>query len=169
LTLDGRTHTLGCVRPRAVNLLLTAALSVAVCVPAIAEQDARLGASELQEYYATYKRPEVKYLRTVMNAHLKGESRRDLAYGALKDFDSAYYRSKFIVITIVTPSGGGALMQIMFQDRPDSLFKAWVWEDSHNRNRLELRQFERVDVGPETIAALQKKWKSLLDDKVHAM
>jgi hypothetical protein len=132
-------------------------------------QDVQLTKDQLDEYYAVYKRREVKYLRTVLDAYLAGKPRRDLAFDALRTYDKAYYRSKFIVITIVTPSGGGSLVTLMFQNRPDSLFKAWVWLDQTVENHLELRQFERVDVGPESIAALQKKYRRLLEDKAHAM
>jgi hypothetical protein len=126
---------------------------------------------EVKEYYAVYKRPEVKYLRTVLNAYLAGKPRTDTAYDALRNFDKDYYRSKFIVITIVTPSGGGSLLTLMFQDRPDALFKAWVWMEPMGlkKQQLELRQFERAEVGPESIAALRKKYRRLLNDKAHAM
>lgn len=133
------------------------------------DQEMQLTPEQAKEYYATYKRPEVKYLRTVLNASLKGEQRPDAGFDQLKSVDSAYFRSKFIVITIVTPSGGGSLMTLMFQDRPDTLFKALVWKDSKNPSRLELRQFEKAEVGPESVTALQRKYKRLLADKTHAM
>jgi hypothetical protein len=134
-----------------------------------ASDDIQLTPAQRKEYNDTFQRSEVKYLRQVLNAYVSGKELPDLAYDALKQFDSAYYRSKFIVISSMPPKGGGCQVQLIFQDRPDALFKAWVWRDQGSKRRFELRAFEQVDVGADSIAAIQRKYKRLLEDKVHAM
>lgn len=94
---------------------------------------------DLEGYYRVYKNPFVLYLRKALNAYLANDSsqacifkgavtkdeRSDIVTG-LGAFSEDYYKSKFIVATINDNKENGKDIQIIFQDKPDRIFYAWV-------------------------------------------
>lgn len=94
---------------------------------------------ELKGYYGVYKNPYVVYLRKALNAYLANDSsqacisegavtkeQRDGIITGLDVFSKDYYKSKFIVATIDNNKENGKDIQIIFQDKPDRIFYAWV-------------------------------------------
>ncbi|EKD86860.1 MAG: hypothetical protein ACD_37C00121G0004 [uncultured bacterium] len=140
-----------------------------------------LNQKELEEYYQVYKKPYVQYLRKALNAYLANDSsdisisiaavkedRREGIITGLDAFDKSYYKSKFVVVTINDNIGGGKDIQIMFQDKPDRIFYAWVYELADGT--YELRGFNSKEYfDPETMKEVSEAYKQFLLDKEHAL
>lgn len=58
----------------------------------------------------------------------------------LKSFDKSYYRSKFVVLSSVDSMAGGQELNILFRDKPDKVFVAWVYHYPGN-DYFDLRGF----------------------------
>lgn len=140
-----------------------------------------INSKELEEYYQTYKNPSVIYLREVLNAYLDNDvSKVNITTNALKKtsdenfirgleaFNKEYYKSKFVVLTFIKQKAGGVEMRIMFQDKPDRIFDAWIYRFTDGD--FELRGFasdENYD--PAKIKELNNTYKQFLLDKEHAI
>jgi len=136
---------------------------------------------ELEEYYQTYKNPFVIYLREVLNAYLNNDiTKVNITTNALKKtsdenfirgleaFDKEYYKSKFVVLTFTEHKAKGVELRIMFQDKPDRIFDAWIYRFADGD--FELRGFasdENYD--PVKIKELNNTYKQFLLDKKHAI
>ena len=93
-----------------------------------------------EKYYRVYQNPFVLYLRKALNSYLANDSSQDCIFkGAVTElskegiisgldaFSKDYYKSKFIVTTIDDDiDGNGKGIQIIFQDKPDRIFFAWL-------------------------------------------
>lgn len=139
---------------------------------------------ELEEYYAVYKNPNVIALRQALDMYRTGdtslypdvtileaavsEDKRDGIITGLDSFDKKYYESKFVVLTINQNIGGGADIQIMFQDRPDRIFYGWVYELAGGG--FELRGFNSKEYfDPKVMKELNKAYEVFLSDTEHAL
>ena len=102
---------------------------------------------QLKDYYAVYTTPDVRYLRTLFNAYLKGTAGHDSEFEILRGLSTDYYRSKFIVYSRSPGEFGGT-------QRPDFSGKTrqgllrlglshWGWE-----NGIEIIRTGREDYGP---------------------
>lgn len=136
---------------------------------------------ELEEYYQTYKNPFVIYLREALNAYLDNDiSKVNITSNALiktsdenfirglDAFDKEYYKSKFVVLTFTKHKAKGIELRIMFQDKPDRIFDAWIYRFADGD--FELRGFasdENYDL--EKIKELNNTYKQFLLDKEHAI
>ncbi|MBI4065337.1 hypothetical protein HY409_03130 [Candidatus Gottesmanbacteria bacterium] len=140
-----------------------------------------LNPKELKEYYQVYKKPYVQFLRKALDAYLANDSSGvNISMGAVKEdrregiitgldaFDKSYYKSKFVVVTINDSIAGGKDIQIMFQEKPDRIFYAWVYELADGT--YELRGFNSKEYfDPEKMKQLNETYKQLLLDKDHAL
>jgi hypothetical protein len=140
-----------------------------------------VNSKELEEYYKTYKNPSVIYLREVLNDYLANDiSKVNIAPNALKKtrnenfirgleaFDKKYYKSKFVVLTFTEHKSGGVEIRIMFQDKPDRIFDAWVYR--YSDGDFELRGFSSDEnYDPVKIKELNKTYEQFLLDKKHAI
>jgi len=140
-----------------------------------------VNSKELEEYYQTYKNPFVIYLREVLNAYLNNDiTKVNITTNALKKtsdenfirgleaFDKEYYKSKFVVLTFTEHKAKGVELRIMFQDKPDRIFDAWIYRFADGD--FELRGFasdENYD--PVKIKELNNTYKQFLLDKKHAI
>lgn len=136
---------------------------------------------KIEGYYRVYQNPSVIFLRKALNAYLANDSAgvnismaavqsdtRDGIISGLSSFSKDYYKSKFVVVTIDKSIAGGEDIQILFQEKPDRIFYAWVYQLASGD--YELRGFnskENFD---------QKAFKDTLDyygpllfDKTHAL
>ncbi len=134
----------------------------------IPDEEVHFTPQQLKEYYLVYSNADVKYLRTVMDAYLKGAKGREAEFEQLKKFDKEYYKSKFIVASRDGNPFGGTMITIMFEDKPDKVFVAWVYK-AGAKGTLTLKGFDIREYSPEEIAALNKRYAEILRDKVHAM
>jgi hypothetical protein len=87
---------------------------------------------------------------------------------ALDRWSKEYFRSKFVVLSRDRNTFGGTLITILFQDRPDKVFVAWVYPEGANK-KLTLRRFDAGEFNEEDIRRIKIRYKTLLEDKVHAM
>jgi len=115
-------------------------------------ESASLTDEELQGYYAVYSDPYVVHVRTALNGYLDGTNVgmdipdlviqprvEDGVTSGLDSFDRSYYQSKFVVFAINDNIGGGKEIDIIFQDKPDKMFAAWVY--SAGEGYYDLRGF----------------------------
>ncbi len=155
--------------------------------PAITQEDVNvltnLSQEELEGYYRVYKNPYVLYLRKALNAYLANDSKgvvismsavtedhREGITSGLDAFDREYYKSKFVVVTIDedAKTKGCRHIQIIFQDKPDRIFYAWICQLENGE--YELRGFNSKDyIDPEAIKGMIKFYEPLLFDKEHAL
>lgn len=73
------------------------------------------------------------YLRSLFNDYLAGrtgqtdENDRTSEYALLDRWDKSYYKSKFVVLAAKKALMGGNVISILFLDKPDRVFNAWVY------------------------------------------
>ena len=133
----------------------------------IPEGEAHFTPEQLQQYYLVYKNADVRYLRTLFDNYLQGKTGAE-EHQLLSKWDKAYYRSKFIVLTRDGNVFGGTFITIIFEDREDKVFVAWVYPEG-GAKKLTLRRFDLGSFNDEDIKRIKIRYKSLLNDKVHAM
>lgn len=140
---------------------------------------------QLENYYKIYEDPFVIHLRKSLNGYLDGsnygiespkvviESRKEENYlHGLSSFSKDYYKSKFIVFTINDSIVGGKEITIIFQDKPDKLFWAWVYKLASNTDKdaFDLRAFAQdLRYSEEKMQEIQIIYKVFLEDREHAL
>lgn len=136
---------------------------------------------DIQSYYDAYEDPFVIHLRKALNGYLDGSNygmsepklvvesgESDNYLEGLSSFSKSYYQSKFIVYYLDDSIAGGKDIQIIFQDKPDKLFRAWVYRLSSGK--YDLRGFSQdLRYTPEKIIQIQVGYKEFLEDKNHAI
>ena len=133
------------------------------------ESEASFTPAQLKNYYAVYSAPEVRYLRTLFDGYLSGSAGHEGEFEILKQWSPEYYRSKFIVISRGRAVMGGTSIDLIFQQKPDTVFYAWVFNTA-GEQPLELRSFEPSDSWAKAdMSRVRAVYKSLLEDKDHAM
>src|SRR6267142_2223696 len=135
---------------------------------AIPDGEARFTPEQLEEYYLVYKNSDVRYLRTLFTAYQRGAAGKEDEFALLNKWDSEYYRSKFTVFSREDNTFGGTLITIIFQQRPDKVFIAWVYQEGQKRT-LKLRALEPGKFTEEDIKRIKIRYRIMLEDKVHAM
>lgn len=105
-----------------------------------------LANDELSQYKSVYQEYPVQFLRKALDAYLENDSSKACIlqvavtktdgkdYGVeeitsgLEAFDKEYYKSKFVVATYSDNKEveGSKDIQIIFKDRPDRIFYAWI-------------------------------------------
>jgi len=89
----------------------------------------------------------------------------DSAYQDLQKINREYLSSKFIVLETDIALGGGESVVLLFKDKPDKLFCAWVYDYKNNRG-YDLRTFEKCNKGYE-IEKVQKTYiNQLCNDEI---
>jgi hypothetical protein len=134
--------------------------------PAMPAKEVHFTPAQLETYYRVYERPPVHYLRKAFNAYLNGKGSATEAK-ELEKWSKDYYRSKFIVMSIDPGLFGGTFLTIMFQDNPDKVFVAWVYNQS--KDSAELRSIELGKFSDEALKNIKIRYRPFLLDKVHAM
>lgn len=134
---------------------------------------------ELKQYKETLTNPYVVHVRTALNGYLDGSNEGmwnpDLTINkheegeyisGLAAFDKSYYRSKFVVLAVKDFVGGGKEINIIFQDKPDTLFSAWVYSPGGGAsNHYDLRKFwQKQGWGPKEMSGIQTALSSYLYD-----
>jgi len=136
---------------------------------AIPGGEASFTPEQLKQYYLVYTNPDVRYLRTLFDEYLGGGARRDDEFSLLKGWSSDYYSSKFVVLSRDRNPFGGTFITIMFKDRPDKIFIAWVYAEG-SAGKLTLRRFDPSPKFTEQdIKQVRIRYRKLLEDKEHAM
>lgn len=135
---------------------------------------------ELKSYYSSYKNPFVLHIRKALDNYLigineginpvaiKADKGEGGTIGGLDSFSKKYYKSKFIVFVINNSDFGGKIINIVFQDKPDKLFNAWVYQITDGS--YELRGFWQNKTFTEIeMKKIQKEYKIYLNDRQHAL
>lgn len=131
-------------------------------------EEAHFTPEQLKDYYLVYTDADVRYLRKLFDSYLHSQAKVEQQFNLLRKWNSEYYRSKFVVFSRDQNPFGGTLVRIMFQEKPDKIFIAWVYPEGEAR-RLTLRAFEPDKVMDEDIARIRSRYKELLEDRGHAM
>ena len=134
----------------------------------IPDGEAQFTPDQLEQYYLVYKNPDVRYLRTLFDTYLNNSGGTEQERKLLHTWDKDYFQSKFMVLSRDRNTFGGTLITILFQDRPDKVFVAWVYPEG-NKKKLRLRRFDVGDFSDEDIKRTRVRYKKLIEDKVHAM
>lgn len=134
----------------------------------IPEGEAHFTPEQLADYYRVYDNPDVRYLRDLFNAYLSRTGGSEQERQALDKWDKSYFRSKFTVMSRENNTLGGTLITILFQDRPDKVFVAWVYPERNHKN-LALRTFDEAKFSEEDLKRIRIRYKKLIEDKTHAM
>jgi len=134
----------------------------------IPEGEAQFSQEQLQQYYRVYESADVRYLRTIFDAYLNKVGGSKEEFDVLDKWDKDYLHSKFIVLSRKQNEFGGTLITLLFLERPDKVFVAWVYPEGSNRE-LKLRALRLGDFGDEDIKRIAIRYKKLLEDKTHAM
>ena len=138
-------------------------------------------AGGLQDYYNSYKNPYVIHLRKAIDGYLNGtnygmqspqlvieSSSSSGMLSGLSSFSKDYYKSKFVIFGISDSLAGGENISIIFQNKQDKLFEAWVYKLAGGT--YDLRGFSQVlSITPEQMKAIQEQYKTLLEDKSHSL
>jgi|SRR3989344_18266 len=100
-----------------------------------AEEPPRITGNETEEEIRN--NPYIKHIRTALNGYLDGSNTgaeevvalgEDISSGCgLSDSDRAYYESKFLLYGATDNDYGGVQAYIVFVDKPDTIFGAWVY------------------------------------------
>lgn len=123
---------------------------------------------QLKDYYAVYSTRDVRYLRTLFNAYLKGTAGHDSEFELLRGLSTDYYRSKFIVYSRSPGEFGGNAIDLIFQEKPDRVFYAWVYRTAGGE--MELRSFEPAEkITDQDMSRIRIMFRTLLEDRQHAM
>jgi hypothetical protein len=102
-------------------------------------QELTLSEEQLALYRASYEDPFVLHVRKALNGYLSGTyegmdspdttiGKWEDKYTGLASFDVNYYRSKFAILSVDDSSFGGKDITLIFQDKPDKIFSAWVYK-----------------------------------------
>jgi hypothetical protein len=135
----------------------------------IPDREAQFTPQQLEQYYLVYTNPDVRYLRTVFDTYLNNSGGTKQERQLLHKWNKDYFRSKFIVLSRENNVFGGTFITILFQDRPDKVFVAWVYSSEGSNRKLILRRFDVGDFSDEDVRRMRLRYKKLIEDKVHAM
>jgi hypothetical protein len=130
--------------------------------------EAKFTPEQLEQYSLVYKNSDVQYLRTLFDTYLKNSGGTEEERQQLQKWNKDYFRSKFMVMSRENNMFGGTLITILFQDRPDKVFVAWIYPDGSNKE-LTLRRLDVGDFTDEDLKRIRIRYKKLIEDKVHAM
>ena len=113
-----------------------------------ADQPPRIGKSPTAaEIYAS---PYIQHIRPALNGYLDGsnagaeEAAMDITSDSscgLGNFDKSYYLSKFIILDASDNDYGGVQAYIVFVNKPDTIFWAWVYQLGGDDGEYVLRAF----------------------------
>ena len=145
-------------------------------------EELQFSPEQLAGYYRSYENPYVIATRKALNSYLNGGSdslEREIAVETWRDdqgilygldsFDKSYYQSKFIVFAINDYIGGGRMISIIFKDKPDKVFAAWIY-DVGDEGNYQMRGFqEDIRFTPDRMKVIQKQYKSYLEDEEHML
>ena len=98
------------------------------------QEPSRIGESPSEK--DIYSNPYIRHIRLALNGYLNGTNNgveeyalNDFGEGdcGLNNFDKSYYKSKFIVFNANDGEYGGVQANIVFVNKPDTIFWAWVF------------------------------------------
>jgi hypothetical protein len=135
----------------------------------------------LAGYFAVYQNPFVIGLRKELDGYLAmkqgkaskwhGQGKTDsrmMEFADLEKVDSQYLSSRFTVYKLENePFAGGRWVSILFIDKPDRIFKAWMYLTGDGI--YELRGFKDSGITQGQIATMRMSYEKLMLDREHAL
>jgi len=138
---------------------------------------------ELESYKTVYQESDVIFLRKALDAYLENDSSKacilqvavtktdEKEYGVegiisgLESFDKGYYKSKFVVATFGDNKEieGSKDIQIIFKDRPDRIFYAWIGNNPQGETCL-LGFNSKNEIDPEKLREMLKSTEPYFSD-----
>ena len=94
-----------------------------------------LSPQQEEQYLASLTNNNVVFVRSLLNRYLsnKGDQNFDInSFKKLKAYDKSKYKGRFILSSYHNSVGNTAVVQIIFQERPDGIYEAIV----ANQNKL---------------------------------
>lgn len=165
--------------PDSKKIINDNSVSIATNLPAEMDE-LQLTEEQLKRYYDSYNDPFVIHIRNSFNNYLIGSTNEisesaiksdrstDGTVSGLDSFDKSYYENKFIVFAINDGLMGGKVINIVFQDNPDKLFNAWVYQITDGS--YELRGFwQNMSFDANEMNKIQTQYKVYFNDKKHAL
>jgi hypothetical protein len=98
---------------------------------------------------SVYRNPFVVHLRKALDNYSQGSTAGIEEGAELASFDRAYYRSKFYVLGIGDTMYGGKNIEVVFLDKPDKVFSAWVYKYAalpNEKHEYALRGFGEISL-----------------------
>jgi len=133
---------------------------------------------DLERYYAAYSDPFVLHLRKSLDNYMTGSSEgmesfefvteshlpgRPSGLNAFKE----YLSSKFVVMWLADALMGGKIITVLFRDKPDKLFDAWVYRLAGGE--YDLRAWWSKDIDPEGLKKFIGHSQQLIMEDKHAL
>ena len=118
-----------------------------------------------------YTNPFVMHIRTAFKNYLAGSTDGVEDWKAntageqtcgLGSFDKALYKNKFVVLNAYKNDYGGVQADIVFVDKPDALFWAWVYQYGNESGEYTLRAFCENGPRDDKKAEFSKMMRDLL-------
>ncbi len=91
----------------------------------------------------------------------------DGSLAGLASFERDYYQSKFVVMALEDALMGGKTATIIFQDKPDRVFTAWVYKLGNKQ--YDLRGFWENTKATESLNEQRKALGKYIFDKEHSL
>jgi hypothetical protein len=89
-------------------------------------------------------------------------------FADLGKVDSEYLSSRFTVYKLENePFAGGRWVSVLFIDKPDRIFRAWMYLTGDGM--YELRSFKDSGITQGQIAAMRMSYEKLMLDREHAL
>ncbi len=126
-----------------------------------------LTAKQLAQYYPVYKDPFVIHIRKTLDRYLVRPNVENEEFEELKEIDTDYFRSKFIVFSINPHLGGGKAIEIVFTDKPDTVFRVWVYRFAERG--FGVRSFGVSESDPREMRRIRIRYGAFLQDRQHSL
>ena len=137
------TSAFNCRKRVSMSVLSVVSLWLILAAPffaqlALSAQQSRMTEEQRSAYERGLRDPYVLHLRKALNGYLDGTNvgiiKPDYVIkykcggvpSGLDCFSKDYFKSKFVVFHVADGVLGGKVISIVFQDKPDRLFVAWV-------------------------------------------
>lgn len=138
------TSAFNCRKRVSMTVLSVVSLWLILAAPffaqlALSAQQSRMTEEQRSAYERGLRDPYVLHLRKALNGYLDGTNVEDTCAACvvkykcggvpsnLDCFSKDYFKSKFVVYWLQRYPAGGKLVYIIFKDKPDKLFVAWVY------------------------------------------
>ena len=89
-------------------------------------------------------------MRTLFDACIRNAGGTKEECQMLSRWSKEYFRNKFVVLSREDNTFGGTLITILFQNRADKVFVAWVYPQGANK-KMSLRQFDLGEFSDEDV------------------
>ena len=134
---------------------------------------------DLANFHKCQLDPFCRHLRLALDGYLDGTNEGmqspsfviapHLSEGSsgLGSFDKDYYRSRFVVMWLADALMGGKIITVLFRDKPDKLFDAWVYRLAGGE--YDLRGWWSKDIDPEGLKKFIGHSQHLIMEGEHAL